>query len=155
LKIGTLKGKVFIGKDSIIKCRIDFDSPDGVVSFGDRTYIGYSHIVCYSNIKLGNDVIVSWGVTIVDHNSHAIKWSERSEDILDWSKGRKNWKNVKIANVVIEDKVWIGFNAMILKGVTVGEGAIIAAGAVITKDVPPYTIVGGNPAKVIRKIDVS
>ena len=59
---------------------------------------------------------------------------------------------VKIAPVRIGDKAWIGFNAIILKGVTVGEGAIVAAGAVVTKDVPPYTIVAGNPARVIRTL---
>lgn len=54
-------------------------------------------------------------------------------------------------DVVIEDDVWIGCNAIILKGVTIGTGAVIAAGAVVTKDVAPYSIVGGNPAKLIRK----
>lgn len=153
LKIGALNGKVLIGKDSIIMCRIDFDSPNGIVSFGDRTYIGNSQIVCYSGVKLGSDVIISWGVTIVDHNSHSIKWAERSKDILDWKKNEKDWSNVKVAEVVIKDKVWVGFNAIILKGVTIGEGAVIAAGTVVTKDVSPYTVVGGNPARVIKKID--
>jgi galactoside O-acetyltransferase len=54
--------------------------------------------------------------------------------------------------VKIEDKVWIGFNSIILKGVTVGEGAIVGAGSVVTKDVPPYTIVAGNPARIIREL---
>jgi acetyltransferase-like isoleucine patch superfamily enzyme len=54
--------------------------------------------------------------------------------------------------VVIEDKVWIGFNVIILKGVRVGEGAVVAAGSVVTKDVPPYCVVAGNPAHVVKEL---
>jgi len=52
----------------------------------------------------------------------------------------------------IKDKAWIGFNSIILKGVTIGEGSIVGAGSVVTKDIPDWSIVGGNPAKVIREI---
>lgn len=97
--------------------------------------------------------MISWGVTIVDHNSHSVEWSHRKNDVLDWAKGQKDWSHVKVAPVTIEDRVWIGFNAIILKGVTLGEGAIVAAGAVVTKDVPPYTVVAGNPAQVIRRLE--
>jgi galactoside O-acetyltransferase len=141
-----------IGADCIIHARIDYDAP-GKVIIGDRCYIGTSHIVCHSLIELGDDVIISWGATIVDHNSHAIDWPDRKNDVLWWARGIKSWDNVRRAPVKICDKVWIGFNAIILKGVTIGEGAVIGAGAVVTKDVAPYTIVGGNPADVIRSID--
>jgi acetyltransferase-like isoleucine patch superfamily enzyme len=67
-------------------------------------------------------------------------------------KGITDWKNIKMADIIIEDKVWIGFNVIILKGVKIGEGAVIGAGSVVTKDVPPYHIVAGNPAKIIKKI---
>jgi galactoside O-acetyltransferase len=66
--------------------------------------------------------------------------------------GKKVWTHVERQPVTIESKAWIGFNVIILKGVTIGEGAIVGAGSVVTKDVPPYTIVGGNPARVIREI---
>nr|WP_325058528.1 DapH/DapD/GlmU-related protein [Sphingomonas sp. EC-HK361] len=91
-------------------------------------------------------------MTVVDHNSHGIAWQDRAQDVLDWGRGAKDWSAVKIAPVRIDDKAWIGFNAIILKGVTIGEGAIVAAGAVVTKDVAPYTIVGGNPAVVLRTL---
>ena len=58
----------------------------------------------------------------------------------------------KSAPIIIHDNVWIASRAMILKGVTIGEGAVISAGAVVTKDVPPYTMVGGVPAKVIKEL---
>jgi acetyltransferase-like isoleucine patch superfamily enzyme len=58
-----------------------------------------------------------------------------------------------VAPVVIEEDVWIGTNCMVLKGVTIGRGAVIAAGAVVTKDVPPFTVAAGNPARVIKRIE--
>lgn len=112
-------------------------------------------MVLAQRISLGDDVVISWGVTIVDHNSHAIEWSQRANDVLNWGKGTKDWTNVTIAPVQIQNKVWIGFNASILKGVTIGEGAIVAAEAVVTKDVPAYSVVAGNPAMVVRTLSDS
>lgn len=146
-------GRVIIGDNSIIHARVSFDSSGGRVTIGDRCYIGASTIVCHSEVRLGDDVVVSWGVTIVDHNSHSLHWPERERDVLDWSEGKKDWSNVKIGPVRIHDKVWIGFNAIVLKGVTIGEGAVVAAGAVVTKDVAPYTVVAGNPAQVVRTLE--
>lgn len=146
------RNEVRIGTDSIVHARISFDADAGRVAIGDRCYIGRSHLVCHTRIDLGCDVIISWGVTIVDHNSHAIGWRDRENDVRDWAKGMKCWDKVKQAPVVIEDHVWIGFNAVVLKGVTIGRGAIVAAGAVVTRDVPPFTIVGGNPARIIREL---
>lgn len=145
-------GDTQIGRDCIINCIISFDDPNGRVSIGDRCYVGSSHLVCHSGIKIGNDVIISWGVTIVDHDSHSLDWNQRKNDVRDWGIGRKDWSGVAIRPVVIQDKVWIGFGASILKGVTVGEGAVIGAQAVVTRDVAPYTVVAGNPARIIRHI---
>ena len=64
----------------------------------------------------------------------------------------KNWSAVAIKPIHLCNKVWVGFNASILKGVTIGEGAVIGTASVVTKDILPYSIVAGNPAKVIRKI---
>lgn len=147
--------KITIGRDCIINARIAFDRSGAAFECGDRCFVGASHMVSAERITLGNDVIISWGVTIVDHNSHAIEWDQRANDVLDWSKGAKDWSHVTIAPVQIHDKAWIGFNASILKGVTIGVGAIVAAGAVVTKNVPPYSIVAGNPARFVRSVSVS
>lgn len=141
-----------IGNDCIVHARIDFDSTKGVVTIGSRTYIGTSHIVCHTKVDIGDDVIISWGVTIVDHDSHSLYASARHDDVLLWGKGRKSWAGVKINPVVIRDRSWIGFGATILKGVTVGEGAVIGAKSVVTRDVPPNCVVAGNPARVIRSL---
>jgi acetyltransferase-like isoleucine patch superfamily enzyme len=141
-----------IGSNSIISASITFEEKDGVVSIGDRCFIGRSDLVCYRGIQIGDDVIISWGVTVVDHDSHAIDWNQRSNDVADWAKGRKCWANVMHAPVTIENKVWIGFDVSILKGVTIGEGSVIGACSVVTNDIPPYTVAAGNPARVIRSL---
>jgi len=152
IRLGARGGEVRIGSQSIVECRISFDSPNGRVSIGDRSYIGASALVCHTSIEIGNDVIISWGVTVVDHNSHALEWEHRRDDITMWREGKKNWDGVKIGPVVIEDKVWIGFGASILKGVRIGNGAVVGAQAVVTRDVAPFTIVAGNPARVVREL---
>ena len=145
-------GQIRIGERSMIQCRIDFDSPTGRVLIGDRCYIGASHLVCHTSITIGNDVIISWGVTVVDHDSHSLTWVERAHDVADWMRGQKNWGYVRIAPVVIGDKAWIGFGASILKGVVIGEAAVVGARAVVTRDVAARTVVAGNPARVVREL---
>ncbi|MEH2319923.1 acyltransferase [Nostoc sp.] len=130
---------------------IIFDKENASISIGKRVFISGSVIVAQS-VKIGDDVLISWGTTIVDHNSHAISFSYREKDAINWLAGKKDWSYVKILPVKICNKVWIGFNSIILKGVTIGEGAVVGAGSVVTKDVPPWTIVAGNPAQVIREI---
>ncbi len=144
--------QIRIGDNSLVHCRIRFDSREGQVLIGDRSFIGLSDLVCHSKIEIGNDVMISWGVTIVDHNSHSLFWEQRKDDVTNWAQGIKRWDDVRRAPVKIQDKVWIGFNAIILKGVTIGEGAVVAAGAAVTKDVPPFTLVAGNPAAVVRQL---
>ncbi|OYY65756.1 MAG: acetyltransferase [Burkholderiales bacterium 28-67-8] len=145
-------GRLDIGADSLLRCRIDFDSPQGHIRIGERCFVGASHLVCHTGLTLGDDVVISWGVTIVDHDSHAVDWNQRRNDVLDWAAGRKDWRHVRIAPVTIGPKVWIGFGATILKGVTIGEGAVVGALAVVTRDVPPFTVVAGNPARVVRHL---
>ncbi|WP_375379490.1 acyltransferase [Hymenobacter volaticus] len=117
-------------------------------------------VICTDRVEIGNDVLLSWGCTILDNNAHSTNWYERKNDVLDWKRGLdenkigtyKDWSVVKTAPVIIKDKAWIGFNVIILKGVTIGEGAIVGAGSVVTKDVPDFAIVAGNPAKFIKYV---
>lgn len=141
-----------IGNSTIVEGSIFFDRNDAAVLIGDRTFIGGSSIVCAEKIEIGNDVLISWGCTIVDHGSHATDWASRKNDVVAWGQGTKDWSRVKMKPVKIHDRAWIGFNSIILKGVTIGEGAIVGAGSVVTKDVPPYTIVAGNTARIVREI---
>jgi len=144
--------RLTIGEGSIFEGAIAADRPEASVSIGSRTFFGNSTIVTACNVEIGNDVLVSWGCTIVDHDSHSLSWKQRSHDVANHYAGIKDWSSVKIRSVSIRDKVWIGFNVIVLKGVTVGEGAVIAAGSVVTRDVAPYTLVAGNPAVSIRSL---
>lgn len=141
-----------INSSTIVEGRVIFERPGGVVRIGSRTFIGCSTIICATQIDIGDDVLISFGVTIVDHDSHSILFEERKNDVLMWMDGRKDWTNVKSTQVVVRDKVWIGMHAIILEGVTIGEGAVVGAGSVVTRDVAPFTLVAGNPAKFIRAI---
>lgn len=141
-----------IGINSIVEGYLLFDKPEASIFIGDRTFIGGSTIISADKIIIGSDILISWGCYIVDHNSHSIKYSERSLDVVNWGIGKKDWNNVISSPIVIHDKAWIGFNSIILKGVTIGEGAIVGAGSVVTKDVPPWSIVAGNPAKLVREL---
>lgn len=148
LKLGC---SLTIKEQSQVCGNLIFDKENACISIGKRVFISGS-IIAAQNVEVGDDVLISWGTTIVDHNSHSISFSLRSNDATDWLVGKKDWTNIKILPVKISNKVWIGFNSIILKGVTIGEGAVIGAGSVVTKDVPAWTIVGGNPARVIREI---
>ena len=144
--------RLSIGTGSIIQANIRFEDRNGEIRIGNRTYIGKSDLVCYRSIVIGNDVIMSWGITITDHDSHSLDWEHRKTDVLDWGMGKKDWAHVAHAPVVIRDKAWIGFNVSILKGVTIGEGAVVGACSVVTRDVPPYSVAAGNPARLIREL---
>jgi acetyltransferase-like isoleucine patch superfamily enzyme len=147
--------RLSVGEDSIVHADIRFEASGGEIQIGSRTFIGRSSLVCYRSITIGDDVIMSWGITIVDHDSHSIDWANRSDDVREWGQGRKNWQHIAHSPVLIADKAWIGFNVNILKGVAVGEGAVIGACSVVTRDVPPYSVVVGNPARVVRSLKAS
>ena len=128
--------RLIIGDQGIFNARVTFDSNAGKIVVGNRTYIGRSHLICHSSIDIGNDVIISWGVTIVDHNSHAIGWIGRSGDVSDWAKGMKSWEHVDRSPVVIQDKVWIGFNAIILRALPLEKAPLSELGQSSLKTFP-------------------
>ena len=152
---------LIVGKHGINGGQYIFENGQGKITVGDRVHVGNgSQFISINNISIGNDVTIAWGCTIYDHNSHAIAWKERKNDTVQEYKDylecgnltrNKDWSCVRSAPIVIEDKVWIGFNCTILKGVHIGEGAVIGANSVVTKDVPAWSVVGGNPAQVIKK----
>jgi len=142
-----------IDRGSIVAGKLIFERDKAEIVIGKNTFIRASDIVSSQKVSVGDDVLIAWGCTILDHDSHSIHWDERKNDVKDWYFGKKDWKNVKKKPVAIKNKVWIGMNSIILKGVTVGEGSVVAAGSVVTKDIAPYTLVGGNPARFIKKIN--
>jgi acetyltransferase-like isoleucine patch superfamily enzyme len=149
-----------IGQGSIVQSRFVFEKETGEVTIGDNTFVGGGLFVCIDRITVGNDVLISWGCTFIDNDAHALQWELRRNDVKEWKRGLaegklghyKNWEAIKSAEIKIEDKVWIGFNCIILKGISIGEGAVVGAGSVVASNIPAYTVVAGNPARVIRNL---
>ena len=117
------------------------------IIIGENCHFGaHNHITSTNKIEIGNNLLSGKWVTITDNSHGQITKEELLIDPLKrpiYSKGP----------VVIGDNVWIGDKATILPGVTIGDGAVIAANAVVTKDVPAYSVVAGNPAKVIKTVE--
>jgi acetyltransferase-like isoleucine patch superfamily enzyme len=109
-----------------------------LLSLGDRVGIKAVHINASGGVTIGNDCLIGPGVKIWSAN-HRVQ----DPDVLIFAQGYDH------APVVLEEDVWLGANAVVLPGVRIGRGAVVAAGAVVTKDVPPMTVVGGVPAKPI------
>ena len=161
-----LKGKVFMktGEKCVLDGKYIFETTEGKISIGNRVHIGGSTFISRESIVIDDDVIIAWDCLFYDHNSHSINWGERKKDVeqeyADFKSGEslikhKNWEVVKSAPIHICSKAWIGTGAKILKGVTIGEGAVIAAGSVVTHDVDPWTVVGGNPARILKKLEMT
>lgn len=152
-----------IGSKSHISGSYIFETEEGYISIGDRVYIGEGNcFISKTKITIEDDVIIGWDCIIYDHNSHSIYWNERKNDVLqvyeDYCRyadpiRNKDWSHVDSKEIRICKKAWIGFGVTILKGVTIGEGSVVGAQSVVTKDVPPYTVVGGNPAVVLKRIE--
>ena len=150
-----------IGADCIVSGNFVFESSAGIITIGNHSYIGGGTFISRSSIEIGDNVTIAWGGTIYDHDSHSLDYMKRRKDIDDElddiRNGRnfiqnKDWSDVNCKPIKICDDAWIGMNVIILKGVTVGEGAIVGAGSVVTKDVPAWTVVAGNPAGVVKEL---
>lgn len=138
-RITTTNGNVLFNKRVFlypnVRLSVDGKNEKAILEIGEYTQIGdRTEIHVGKKVLIGRNCAISWDVCIMDRDYHNF-----------------NSNNEKIEEVIIGDKVWIGCKATILKGVTIGDGAVIAAGSVVTKDVLPRTCVAGNPAKLIKK----
>jgi acetyltransferase-like isoleucine patch superfamily enzyme len=114
------------------------------IIIGDNVGKSGSTISAFKLIEIGNNVMIGSGSLIMDNDAHNIHPEMRSLPMTESA----------VSPVIIKNNVFIGARSIILKGVTIGEGAVVGAGSVVTKDVPPYSIVGGNPAKIISSFNV-
>lgn len=140
---------IILGKWSWLAGELLIYPHGGRIEIGDHCYVGEgTRIWSLSNVKLGNRVFLSHGVNVHDNDAHSLSAAERHRHFRELVQlGQATFiENVAVSNVEIGDDVWIGFNATILKGVRIGEGAIVGACSTVTRDVAPYTIVAGNPA---------
>jgi acetyltransferase-like isoleucine patch superfamily enzyme len=140
-----------VGRDvTIWRASLSVDL-DGLLEIGDESYIVNSNLVCSGRITIGAGVYLGGGVTVVDSDFHPISPAARLADSIALSPGgnRARRPPIDVRPVVIEDDVWVGYRATILKGVRVAAGAIVQPCAVVTKDVAAGTIVAGNPARSV------
>lgn len=126
----------------------------GYLQIGNYSYIANASLVCSEKISIGNGVFIAGGVTIVDSDFHPMAPAARLADTVALSPiGNRNRRPpIKAAPVIIGDDVWIGYNSTILKGVTIGDGAVISPGALVIENVAPGVTVAGNPAKPISAV---
>ena len=129
-----------LGDYSVIESFACINNAVGDVIIGDHTRIGL-HNTIIGPVKIGNHVNLAQGITVTALNHN-----------FDDTEKRIDEQGVSTKPVTIEDDVWVGANAVILPGVTIGNHCVVAAGAVVTKDVPPHSLVAGVPAKVIKQI---
>jgi acetyltransferase-like isoleucine patch superfamily enzyme len=148
--------RINIGRHCVIRgiLRVDFQ---GRILIGDSAYVGDSSIIsAQSKITVGDNVLIAHGVQIFDNSSHPKDHAERAAHysaILNGYDLSSFESQIDKSPIIIKDHAWIGFNSIILRGVTIGKGAVIGAGSVVTKDVPDYTVAAGNPAKIIKKLE--
>jgi len=144
-----------IGSFSLIFGGLRVVAPGGRLKIGHHCFVGEgSNIWAQTNVEIGNYVLLSHLVDVHDSDSHSLRAEVRRRDPINLFEKNQpiDWNEVASEPVRIEDDVWIGFKASILKGVTIGRGAVVAACSVVTKDVPPFTIVAGNPAQPVKTI---
>ena len=148
---------IIIGKNSHIRGEILVYPYRGKIRIGDDCYIGEgTRIWSEMGISIGNRVLIAHNVDIHDSNDHPMDKEERHNHFMSiLREGFLEKFDLRGREIRIGDDVWIGFGACIMKGVTIGEGAVIAAHAVVTKDVPANVVVGGNPAYILKQELVS
>lgn len=124
------------------------------VQIGKYALLHGARIVCDAHLKIGNYALISWQVVLMDTYRLPFDSAQRRQILEQAAKGDRHvYGDVPPRPITIQDNVWIGFDVCILPGVTIGEGAIVGARSVVNQDVPPYTVVAGNPARVVRQLD--
>ena len=142
LKLAKHNGKIYIGAYCKVypNAKISVVGNDGdipTLTFGDHVAIGpRTEIHCGKEITIGSGTMISWDCVIMDRDYHKLGDEGKTENK---------------APIVIGNNVWIGCRCLIMKGVTIGDGAVVAAGSVVTKDVPAGTLVAGNPARIVKE----
>ena len=151
-----------IGKSSVVMGNFHIAGQDGQIIIGNNCRINNSSFFCH-NLKIIIDdfALISSNCIFYTHNSHSLNYLDRQTEMKQVLEARKKnisilsektWENIKEAPIHICSNTWIGTNCIILKGVTIGEGAIVGAGSVVAKDVPPWSVVAGNSARVVKML---
>lgn len=146
--------RIVVGQHSRILGELLTFAHGGDIQIGEWCYVGEgSRIWSAASIVIGNRVLISHCANIFDSLTHPLRATARHSQVRQiFTRGHPSEISLDERPVRIGDDAWIGAGAMVLRGVTVGEGGVVAAGAVVTKDVPAFSVVAGNPAVLIREI---
>jgi acetyltransferase-like isoleucine patch superfamily enzyme len=148
-------GGVTYGRGSSTYLGTMFDvGPRGRVTLGQYALVHGARIICDAEIHIGDYALISWNVVLMDTYRVPLNPGERRKEleVLPTRSKRLACADVAARPVRIGNNVWIGFDACILPGVNIGEGSVVGAKSVVTQDVPPLSVVAGNPARVIRQL---
>jgi acetyltransferase-like isoleucine patch superfamily enzyme len=147
------RSSIVIGNNCLIEGTLTTYTQEGKISIGSKVFVGKGTLIgCAGKIEIGDNVLISFDCLIQDNDTHSLIASDRSNDVVEWMKGKKDWSKIKPKQIQIGNNVWIGAKCIILKGVQIGENAVIGAGSVVTKNVESNTVVAGNPAVLIKRI---
>jgi acetyltransferase-like isoleucine patch superfamily enzyme len=127
---------------------------NGSAFIGDFTLLNGALIMAEERIEIGSHCLISWNVGIADSDFHPLAPAQRLIDakaLAPFYENRPPRPALETRPVIISDNVWIGMSAVILKGVSIGENSVVAAGAVVTRSVPADCVVAGNPAKIVKE----
>lgn len=127
----------------IQRCLFNISADESQIKIGNHVGISGSTIYAKKSVEIGDNVLIGSGCLITDSDLHSLDYLKRREE---------DYSDVKVMPVVIGDDVFVGARSIILKGVTIGPRSIIGAGSVVTRDVPADTIVGGNPAIIVKQL---
>ena len=158
-KIRNIRGdtkRIKLGRNTLIAGELLIFPHGGNISIGDWCFVGEgTRIWSSSSVTIGDRVLVAHNVNIFDSLTHPISAKLRHRHFKSiMTTGHPQTIELGERPIKVANDVWIGANACILRGVNIGEGGIVASGAVVTKDVPPYTIVAGNPARIVRELGI-
>ncbi len=151
-----LPGGVKYGRGASTYLGTMFDvGPRGRVELGEYALVHGARIIADAEVIIGDYALISWNVVFMDTYRLPLDLRKRREELerVPARPLRLAAAQVPARPIRVERNVWIGFDACVLPGVTIGEGAVVGAKSVVTQSVPPFTIVAGNPARVIRKIE--
>jgi acetyltransferase-like isoleucine patch superfamily enzyme len=146
--------EINIGAHCLIQGEIVAERNESRVNLADRVLLGGGSVIdCALSVTVERDVLISYACIIADADNHSLFPELRINDLATWMDGRRHdWSHTEMAPIRICEGAWIGARSIILKGVTIGAGAVVGMGSVVTRDVPARTVVGGNPARLIREI---